>query len=62
MNQNISIPKPKTEFNINDVQQVSCLNCKHQIDDNGVIAYCNKIKMPQASKELKRCLLKTKIK
>ena len=56
------MPKPKTEFNINDVQQVSCLNCKHQIDDNGVIAYCNKIKMPQASKELKRCLLKTKIK
>ena len=52
------MPKPKTEFNINDVPEVSCLNCQYLSDDDGVVAYCNKIKMPQASKELKRCLLK----
>jgi len=48
------------DFNINDVPEVSCLNCIHKTNDNGLISFCNKIKMPQPSKELKRCLLKTK--
>lgn len=50
--------KTKTAFNINDIPEVSCLDCVYQVDDDGVVAFCNKIKMPQPSKELKRCVLK----
>ncbi len=37
---------------------VSCDECIYKENDNGVLMWCSKIKMPRPTKQLKHCIYK----
>lgn len=41
------------------IPSVSCDGCIYKINDDGLVMWCNKIKMPLASKKNKQCIYKS---
>lgn len=48
----ISVPQ-------NKISLISCDGCKYKENDDGIVMWCAKIRMPRPSKTFKNCIYKS---